>query len=456
MIGRTISHYRILEKLGQGGMGVVYKAEDTKLKRTVALKFLPPEFTRDAAAPERFIREAQAAAALDHPDICTIYEIDEAEGRAFISMAYIDGELVKDKIERGPLKLEEAVEIAVHIAQGLQAAHEKGIVHRDIKSANVMLTSSGQVKVMDFGLAKLAGKTMVTKEGTTLGTAAYMSPEQARGEDTDSRTDIWSLGVVLYEMLTGLLPFRGEYEQALSYQIMNAAPEPITSLRTGVPMELERIVTKCLEKNRDERYQTAADLIADLRHLQRAVGAGADVTQQSMATAGRPAQRLRWWYWAAPVIVVAIIAAVLLVEMPRRATNREEKSIAVLPFVDMSPGRDQDYFCDGMTEELINRLSNIQGLRVPARTSAFMFKGKTEDIREIGSKLNVRTVLEGSVRKAGSELRITAQLINVADGYHLWSETYDRELKDVFVIQDEISSAIVSALQLRLTPQEKQ
>ena len=456
MIGKTISHYRIIEKLGEGGMGVVYKAEDTKLKRTVALKFLPPEFTRDADAKARFTREAQAAAALDHPDICTIYEIDEAENQAFISMAYIDGERLKNKIERGPLKLEDAVEIAIHIAQGLQAAHEKGIVHRDIKSANVMLTSSGQVKVMDFGLAKLAGTTAVTQEGTTLGTAGYMSPEQARGEDTDSRTDIWSLGVVLYEMLTGLLPFRGEYEQALIYQIMNAAPEAITSLRTGVPMELERIVTKCLEKKRDERYQTAADIIADLRHLQRTLSVETGTAQRSAATGGMPARRMRWWYWGAPLMVVAIIAAIVFFKMSPRATPPEEKSIAVLSFVDMSPERDQEYFCDGLAEELINRLGNIQGLRVPARTSAFMFKGKTKDIREIGSKLNVHTVLEGSVRKAGDELRITAQLINVADGYQLWSETYDRELKDVFAIQDEISSAIVGALQLKLTPQETQ
>jgi TolB-like protein/predicted Ser/Thr protein kinase len=454
MIGKTVSHYRILEKLGEGGMGVVYKAEDTKLKRTVALKFLPPELTRDPEAKARFIREAQAAASLDHPDICTIYEIDEADNQSFISMAYIDGERLKDKIERGPLKLEEAVEIALHIAQGLQGAHEKGIIHRDIKSANIMLTSSGQVKVMDFGLAKLAGTTAVTREGTTLGTAGYMSPEQARGEDANSRTDIWSLGVVLYEMLTGRLPFRGEYDQALVYQIMNDAPEPITSLRTGVPVEFERIVTKCLEKNSDERYQTAADLIADLRHLQRGMGAGADVTRRSMATVARPARRVRWWYWAVPLMVVAIIAAIAFFKMPRRATPPEEKSIAVIPFVDMSPQQDQEYFCDGMTEELINRLSNIRGLRVPARTSAFMFKGKTGDIPQIGSKLKVHTVLEGSVRKAGNELRITAQLINVADGYHLWSETYDRKLEDVFAIQDEISSAIVNALQLKLTPQE--
>jgi non-specific serine/threonine protein kinase len=456
MIGRTISHYRILEKLGQGGMGVVYKAEDTKLRRTVALKFLPPELTRDADAKARFIREAQAAAALNHSNICTIHEVGEHEGQSFIAMELVEGQSLKERIEQGPLPLDDAVSFAIQAGEGLGEAHEKGIVHRDIKPGNIMLASRGQAKILDFGLARLGTRTKLTKADTTLGTVAYMSPEQASGKDVDRRTDIWSLGVVLYEMLTGLPPFRGEYEQALIYQIMNDAPEPITSLRTGVPMELERIVSKCLEKNRDERYQAAADLIADLRRLQRTLSAGTGAAQRSTAAAGRPTRRLRWWYWAVPLMAVAIVAAIVFFKVPRRATPPEEKSIAVLPFVDMSPERDQEYFCDGMTEELINRLSRIQGLRVPARTSAFMFKGKTDDIRDIGSKLNVQAVLEGSVRKAGNELRITAQLINVADGYHVWSERYDRELKDVFVIQDEISTAIVNALKLHITSEEKQ
>jgi len=460
MIGKTISHYRIVEKLGEGGMGVVYRAEDTKLNRPVALKFLPPEFTRDAAARERFVREAQAAASLNHPHICTIHEIDEHEGQAFIAMELVEGTSLQSRTKKGPVPIDEVLSIAVQIGEGLEAAHEKGIIHRDIKSANIMLTVSGQVKIMDFGLAKLTGATMVTREGTTLGTAGYMSPEQARGEETDKRTDIWSLGVVLYEMLTGLLPFRGEYEQALVFQILNSVAEPVTSLRTGVPIELERIANKCLEKDRGERYQTAADLIADLRHLQRTMGAGTETAQRSTvaaAKAPRPVRMMRWWYWTAPLLAIAVVAAALYFRAPRRATvPAGEKSIAVLPFIDMSPQKDQEYFCDGITEELINRLSNIQGLRVPARTSAFFFKGKTGDIPEIGSQLKVQTVLEGSVRKAGDDLRITAQLINVSDGYHLWSETYDRKLENVFAIQDEISSAIVNALQLKLTPQEQQ
>jgi len=425
MIGRIISHYKILEKLGEGGVGVVYKGEDTKLKRTVALKFLPAELTRDPDAKKRFVHEAQAAGALDHPNICTIYEIDEAEGHTFISMACIEGQSLKDKIESGPvgangrspLPIDEALDIAIQVAEGLQAAHEKGIIHRDIKSANIMVTEKGQAKIMDFGLAKLAGQVRLTKTGTTVGTVAYMSPEQARGEEVDHRTDIWSYGVVLYEMVTGQLPFKGEYDQAVVYSILNEEPEPMTGLRTGVPMELERVVNKALVKSLDSRYQNAGDILVDLRLLRKEL--------ELMASKEQPSR------------------------------ENPQPSIAVLPFYNLSADKEQEYFCEGMTEEIINALTHVEGLRVVARTSAFSFRGKEIDVGEIGRKLSVETLLEGSVRKAANRLRIWVQLVNVVDGYHLWSERYDREMEDVFAVQDEISLAIADKLKVKLLRGEK-
>jgi len=274
MIGKTISHYKILARLGEGGMGVVYKAEDTRLKRLVALKFLPPSIMASEAEKTRFIHEAQAAAALNHPNICMIFEIDEAEGQAFIAMEFIEGQSLKEKIEAGPLKLDEALSIAMQVAEGLQAAHEKQITHRDIKPANIMLTTKGQAKIMDFGLAKLAGRSALTKEGTTVGTIAYMSPEQARGEEVDHRTDIWAFGVVLYEMITGQLPFKGEYEQAVVYSILCEEPKPLTGLHTGVPMELERVVNKAMAKKAGERHQHIDEMLFDLRSLKKEIEAG--------------------------------------------------------------------------------------------------------------------------------------------------------------------------------------
>jgi serine/threonine protein kinase len=274
MIGQTISHYKIIEKLGEGGMGVVYKAEDTKLKRTVTLKFIRTQAMEAAEEKTRFVREAQAAAALDHPNICTIYEIDEIEGKTFIAMAYIKGQSLNDKVKSAPLGLEEVLDIGMQVAQGLQEAHEKGVFHRDIKSSNIMVTDKGTAKIMDFGIAKLAGGTEITKPAAFMGTVAYMSPEQASAKPLDHRTDIWSLGVVLYEMLTGQIPFKGVHEQVILHSILNKSPEPITSLRSGVPLELEAIVNKCLEKDSTERYQTSADLIADLKRLNRDMTTG--------------------------------------------------------------------------------------------------------------------------------------------------------------------------------------
>ncbi|MCI0697479.1 serine/threonine-protein kinase [candidate division KSB1 bacterium] len=315
MIGQTISHYKILAKLGEGGMGVVYKAEDTKLKRVVALKFLPSSFMASEAEKTRFIHEAQAAAALNHPNICTIHEIDEADGQQFIAMEFVERQSLKAKIEAGPLKLDEALGIAMQVAEGLQAAHEKKITHRDIKPANVMITTKAQVKIMDFGLAKLAGRTVITKEGTTLGTVAYMSPEQARGEKVDHRTDIWSFGVVLYEMITGQLPFKGEYDQAVMYSIMNEEPEPVTGLRTGVPMELKRIVSKCLEKAPEERYQSSTEIQVDLKKLRRGLES-AQRRSISPSVASPDAQkghRRRHVYYLAAAIAgsLAVILAIV-------------------------------------------------------------------------------------------------------------------------------------------------
>jgi TolB-like protein/lipopolysaccharide biosynthesis regulator YciM len=418
MVGETVSHYKILEKLGSGGMGVVYKAQDAKLDRFVALKFLPPHLSQAEEEKQRFIQEAKAASALDHPNICTIYEIDETEdGQMFIAMACYEGETLKSMIDDRRLTIEEAIHYAIQIAEGLQAAHRKRIIHRDIKPANIIITNENVAKIVDFGLAKLTGRTMLTKEGTTLGTVAYMSPEQAQGAEVDHRTDIWSLGVVLYELLTGKHPFQGDYEQAIIYFILNEEPEPINNSKDDVSVELQRIVNKTLQKEQGHRYDDMNALLKDLKSISAP-------TASASSTTGR-------------------------------AEEKAIPSIAVLPFANMSADKEQEYFCDGMAEEIINALVKVEGLRVAARTSAFMFKGKHEDVREIGRKLNVEMVLEGSVRKAGHRLRITAQLIKVADGFHVWSERYDRELEDVFAIQDDISRAIVTALKIRLRVAEE-
>jgi serine/threonine protein kinase len=415
--GKTISHYRILEKLGEGGMGAVYKAEDTRLKRTVAIKFLSPGAIGADEDRTRFIHEAQAAAALNHPNICTIYEIDEHGDRSFIAMEYIEGVSLKARIGSGPLQLDEAIEIAIEIAEGLQEAHTKGIIHRDIKSDNIMITTSGRVRVMDFGLAKSSGRAQLTRAGTVVGTVAYMSPEQGRGEPVDHRTDIWSLGIVLHEMITGELPFEADYEQATIYRIVNEEPPSLMSRRSDVPDELQRIVARALAKRAQDRYESAKALEEDLKSFLEGSGGG---------TSGG-----------------------------RKSAQEIKPSIAVLPFRDMSPQQDQAYFCEGIAEELINALVKIEGLRVAARTSSFQFKDRGTDIHKIGEQLNVTTVLEGSIRKAGDRLRITAQLIKVEDGFHIWSEKYDRDLDDIFAIQDEISLSIVDRLKVRLLRDER-
>jgi serine/threonine-protein kinase len=418
MLGQTVSHYKVLERLGAGSMGEVYLAEDLRLGRKVALKLLPPDLTRDAAAKARLIREARTASLLDHPHICTVHDIEELPtGQVLLAMAYCEGESLKRRVARGPLPVGEAVELACQMAEALAEAHAHGIVHRDIKPANAMVTRTGRVKLVDFGLAHLPEATVLTATGMTLGTPAYMAPEQARGEAVDARADLWALGAVLYEMLAGRPPFGGETLQAVLYGVVHQVPEPLDRVRPDLPPALVRIVNRALAKDRLARYQQAEQMLAELRACKERLSAGG---AQAVSTA---AQRV--------------------------------PSIAVLPFANLSVDAEQEYFCDGMTEELITALGAVEGLRVAAKTSTFHLKGKDLEIRTIGEQLNVETLLEGSVRKAGDRLRITAQLVNVKDGYHLWSERYDRQLDDVFAVQDEIARAIVQKLKVRLLQPEE-
>jgi serine/threonine protein kinase/tetratricopeptide (TPR) repeat protein len=428
MTGRIISRYRVEEKLGQGGMGVVYKAHDLRLDRPVALKFFGSNFCDDDAMRQRFMQEARAASALDHPNICTIYSIEDTDdGGLFIAMAYYEGENLHYRIQRGRLEMREAVQIAMAVGRALSKAHEHGIVHRDVKPANVMLTRGGEVKLLDFGLAILAGSVRTTQPGQVMGTPAYMAPEQALGEPCDARADIWALGVVLYEMLTGQLPFHGP-GHAMLRSILHDAPRPAGQLRPGIPPELDAVLSTALAKDADRRFDTAAALVADLH----AVLASPGLRSESGATE-------------------ALEPPALAATRPTAAVARTVPSIAVLPFANLSRDPDNEYFSEGLAEELITALAQVEGLHVVSRTSTFQFKDKAADVRQIGSTLRVSTVLEGGVRKAGDRVRVTAQLVNVADGYQLWSQRFDCHLEDIFAVQDEIAQSIVSALRGKLT-----
>jgi len=443
--------YQILEELGRGGMGIVYKAEDSKLKRTVALKFLPPELTHIPDIKERFMREAQTAASLDHPNICTVHEFDEAEEKTFISMAYIEGQSLKKKIDSGPLELDEALKIATQVTEGLQEAHKKGVIHRDIKSANIMMDERDQAKIMDFGLARMAGKTMLTQEGTTMGTIAYMSPEQARGEEVDHRTDIWSLGVVLYEMFTGRLPFKGEHEQAVVYSILKEKPEPVSKLVADIPPSIEQVVYRALEKSLDKRYQNIDELLEDLKSISAGIVPEEIKTRLRKETL-RKRKRAILYAGAAGLVIILVVLGLTLLKGPPETID----SIAVLPLENLTGDAQQDYFADGATDELIGQLAQIGALRVISRTSVMKYKNTDKSLPEIARELNVDAVVEGTVYQVGENVRIRVQLIDaLPEERNLWAHTYERAGTDVLVMYGEMARAIADNTKVELTSDEK-